>query len=213
MRAKITWRVRRWSEGAIVEELPEFRRRYGNVVAEVVELVRDLVNEAADQPSSQDRKKTLGRIRDRPASADLSRLDSITEGLMLRESWNSFRQPYIELLSAQQRVHCAEAVLRGLQTSGGRPQTSGYAAWLVCELLRRLPPGTKPVDRDALLREALQVCGLGASPRALKGLVAEACRAMRRERPLSPRQATWLSVLDAPNRPRIGVRRRVPRVG
>jgi len=205
MRPKLTWRVKRWSAGSWVEPAPaEFRRLYGNASADTVELVRDMVRDHRDQPSTQDRKATLRALVDAPADADLSRLGTHTDAIMLKHSWRMYRVQNIEALRPEQVARCAHAALADLPSTGGRPRTDALAIMLVRDLLARLPPRATPGARDALLQAALQECGLGTSVRTIKALRSLVGKSrIQQARNAPPPASAWntmLQTLQAPAR-------------
>lgn len=205
MRPKLTWRVRRWSIGSWVEPVSdEFRKRYGDAAADTVELMRDMVRDHHDQPSAQDRKATLRALVDAPADADLSRLDTHTDALVLKHSWGMYRVQNIKALLPEQVAACAQAALAELPDTNGRPKTNGLAVMLVRDLLAQLPAGTTPSARDALLRDALQECGLGASVRTIKALHSlvrkSRARILRSTPPPASPWGAMLQTLNAPTR-------------
>jgi hypothetical protein len=174
MRPKLTWRVRRWSEGSWIEPLPQLRERYGDAVAEVVESARDRARDLADQPSAQDLKATLQRIADAPHEADITRLDPNTDARLLQHSWRRYRVQRIEALTLEQLSTCARDALAELAISTGRPPKDELATRLVRDLLQLMPAEATVQARDAMLTDALLACGFGASPENLRRLLRSA---------------------------------------
>lgn len=171
MKPKLTWRVRRWSTGAWVEPVSAaFRQRYGDSAADVVEVVLDLLRDHRDQPSMQDMKATLRALAEAPAGADLARLDTRTDALMVKHAWLTFHTTSIAALQPEQVAACALAALADMPAINGRPKTDGFSLMLVDNLLAQLPPHTPPSTRDGLLRAALRECGLGTSVRTIKAM-------------------------------------------
>ena len=201
MRARLTWRVPRWSRAGIVEALPAVRARYGERVAEIVERYRDAVVELADEPRAQDHKRTLRAIADDPAAADVTRLDSFTHDVLVAEAWKLRRTWVLEALQPDELAECARRALLRVPSRSGRPKTEALAVLLVRDLLVLLPAKTRPVERNALLQTALMECGLGSGSRSLKGLLAKAAaharRGAREARPPSPWQS-MVQALEAP---------------
>jgi hypothetical protein len=178
MRPRIAWRVRRWSEGNIVADEPEIRRTYGDAVADHVALCRDLVAEQRPMkvhgheegaPTAQDVKATLRAIVERPTAADLSRLDSITEPLLLREAYTAFGVIEPAELAPVDLAACAAAALAKFDARSGAPSTDWIALRLVAGLIRLC--GDMPrAQQDELMHTALIACGLGAGPKTIERL-------------------------------------------
>lgn len=174
MRARLTWRVPRWSRGAIVESLPRLRERYGERMAEVVELYRDMAVDHAEQPRAQDWKRTLRAIALNPRAVDVTRLDSFTHAVLVAEAWKMRRTWLLEALQPEELAECATRALARVPSRVGRPKTDELAVALVRDLLEKLPPDTPAANRDELLEDALLACGIGASQATLKRLRARA---------------------------------------
>ena len=171
MRPKLTWRVRRWSEGSLVEQLPAFRLAHGAEAAQVVEDFRSAAADHRDQPSAQDRKSTLRALADFPTTADLTRLDGLTFALVLKHSWLRYRVQHLERLQPDQLAACARAALLDVPSIPGKPRTDPLAELLVHRLLQILPDSATTGERDVLLTDALLACGFGATPENLRRLL------------------------------------------
>jgi hypothetical protein len=154
----------------LVEALPALRARYGEQVAEVVELYRDMALDHRDQPSAQDLKRTLSAIAGDPAAADFTRLDSFTDAALVAEAWKLHRTWRLTALQPGELAVCAVRALARVRSTSGRPKTDALAVALVRDLLEMLPASTPADQRDELLEDALLACGIGASPATLKRL-------------------------------------------
>ena len=62
MRARITTRFHRWSEGAVLSDFPEFRRVYGEAIADHIQKCAGMLEDLRDQPTGQDVRRTLKKI-------------------------------------------------------------------------------------------------------------------------------------------------------
>lgn len=170
MRPKKTWTVPKWSQGSWVEELPEFRKAYGDEIAEAIEEMRDMIRSGGDEPSSQDIKHTLTAIAANPESVNVSRLDGFTQAQLLTVSWKTYKKQVLEALTAQELSHCAEQALSGFQSRPGMPKSDAYAVELIRQLEGLMPADMKKPSRKLLIERALSACDFGYSPKNVERL-------------------------------------------
>jgi hypothetical protein len=196
MRPRYTWRVPQWGGFGWEEPLPGFRRKWGDEIANVIEVAQHMAQDRANRPTAQDIKHTLRAIAERPAEVDLVALDPDTDARLTQVSFRLHRVMFIECLKPQQLAECARIALAELKPAPGRPRSDALALALVSDLLALLPGKTPPARRDLLLKEALTVCHFGASERAIKKLHAEAVRAQKRAS-LPRASSSWCSMVQA----------------
>ncbi len=149
------------------------RDLYGEQVAEAVEWVAHLVNDARDRPSAQDIKHTLRRIVEKPGAVDLRLLDGYSKAELVTVALQQHRTWRLHDLSPQQLAECARLALQRPRRGSGPNSTDGYALMLVTKLLSLTPTST-PAERDEMLSNALLACGLGAGKKTVERLLTKA---------------------------------------
>lgn len=172
MRPKLTWRVARWSEAAWVRERDGLRAEYGDRAAEIVEWFAHLIHDRRDRPSAQDMKLTLRWIAAKPARANLRRVDGYSEAALATVAWRLYRTTNLQELAPTQLADCARQALRLVGRGSGAPETDELATAMVKALLDIHRSAPLPIsERDALLRDALLACGLGAGDKTVQRLL------------------------------------------
>lgn len=169
----MTWKVPRWFGAEWVALNQRFRDTYGERAAEPVEMIAHCVKDRRDRPSAQDIKHTLLRIADRPAAADLRRIDGYTMAELSTVAMQQHGTLNVRTLTPLQLAECARLALRRSRRGSGTSPTDDLAVDLVRALLR-IAPDLSPTERDAMLHDALVACRLGAGKKTIERLITKA---------------------------------------
>ena len=174
MRAKLTYKVKRWSEGSQAEPLPALRDKHGEAVAELAEMVRMMVRERQDQPKAQDVKHTLQSIADDPNAAVLDRLDSHTDCALLYAASHLYGETDLAVLAPEALARCADQARQGFTGAAGAPSTDDLAVMLIRSLLALSPRSMRAAARNELIADALFACGLHGGVKNVERLLRKA---------------------------------------
>jgi hypothetical protein len=89
----------------------DFRKRYGDEIADIVDEHSTQGGRRAHGPASQDVKAALQAIIADPDAADLQRVDSLTRALLMEPAWRRLRIQTLCALTGQQLGECAQYAL------------------------------------------------------------------------------------------------------
>ena len=153
-RPRVTWRNPEWTASGWTEPLAEFRRRYGDEIATIVETHGSQIAEHRQRPSTQDIKATLLRVAARPAAADLPHADSLTRAMLLDAAWRTLRVQSLRALTHEQLAACARYALDHFPAFS-KPQIEPAEVAMIVSLLAA-SNDWRADKRDALLRDALR---------------------------------------------------------
>jgi hypothetical protein len=90
---------------------PDFRKRYGDAIADIVELHSTQSAQHAQRPDSHDVKAALQAITADPDGADLRRVDALTRTLLMEPAWRRLRIQSLCALTRDQLAECAQYAL------------------------------------------------------------------------------------------------------
>jgi hypothetical protein len=88
-----------------------FRKRYGDEIADIVEVHAARRARPASQPAPHAIKAALLAIVADPAAADLRRLDPLTRALLMDPAWRRLRVQSLSALTGDQLAECAKYAL------------------------------------------------------------------------------------------------------
>lgn len=133
----------------------DFRNRYGDAIADIVEMHSAQRERRAELPASQDIKATLQAIIADPAPASLQRIDSLSRALLADPAWRRLRVQSLNALTSRQLAECAKYALDHFQPFSEpiveRAQVTMTLSLLACARAWHAP------RRNNLLREALSL--------------------------------------------------------
>jgi hypothetical protein len=89
----------------------DFRKRYGDAIADIVEAHATQRVRPASRPAPQDIKATLQAIVADPDAVDLPGIDSLTRTLLMDPAWRRLRTHSLGGLTRGQLVECAQYAL------------------------------------------------------------------------------------------------------
>jgi len=89
----------------------DFRKRYGDEIADIVEMHSAQCAQPASRPAPRDIKAALQAIVADPAAADLRRIDSLTRALLMDPAWRRLRVQSLSTLTGDQLAECAKYAL------------------------------------------------------------------------------------------------------
>ena len=89
----------------------DFRRRYGDEIADITESHWGRSAAGAHRPATGDVKAKLQSITVRPDAACLQGLDSLTRALLMDPAWRRFRMQSLHALTHGQLAECAQYAL------------------------------------------------------------------------------------------------------
>jgi hypothetical protein len=89
----------------------DFRARYGNEIADIIEMHSTQFAQRANRPTSHDVQATLQAIVADPDAAKLERVDSLTRALLMDPAWRRLRTQSLHALTREQLAECAKYAL------------------------------------------------------------------------------------------------------
>ena len=89
----------------------DFRKRYGDEIADIVEMHSAQCGQPASCPAPHDIKAALQAIVTDPTAADLRRVDSLTRALLMDPAWRRLRLQSLSALTGDQLAECAKYAL------------------------------------------------------------------------------------------------------
>ena len=89
----------------------DFRKRYGDEIAEIVEMHSAQCAQPASRPAPHAIKAALQAIVADPDAADLRRIDPLTQALLMDPAWRRLRVQSLSALSGDQLAECAKYAL------------------------------------------------------------------------------------------------------
>lgn len=89
----------------------DFRKRYGDEIADIVEMHSAQRAQPASRPAPHDIKATLMAIVADPDAADLRRIDPLTRALLMDPAWRRLRTQSLSALTGDQLAECAKYAL------------------------------------------------------------------------------------------------------
>lgn len=90
---------------------PDFRKRYGDAIADIVEAHSAHSARPANRPAPHDIKAALQAIVTDPETVDLPRVDSLTRALLMDPAWRRLRVQSLSALTGNQLAECAKYAL------------------------------------------------------------------------------------------------------
>jgi hypothetical protein len=133
----------------------DFRNRYGDAIAAIVEMHAQRPEQGAGLPASHDIKAALQAIIADPDAADLQRIDSLTRALLMDPAWRRLRINSLRALTRGQLAECAQYALDHFQ-SFNEPMVERAQVKMTLSLLGCAREWHAP-RRNNLLREALSL--------------------------------------------------------
>ena len=91
--------------------LHDFRKRYGDAIADIVEAQSAPHAQPANRPAPHDIKAALQAIVADPEAVDLPRVDSLTRALLMDPAWRRLRAQSLGALTREQLAECAQYAL------------------------------------------------------------------------------------------------------
>ena len=88
-----------------------FRTRYGDEIADIVEMHSAQCAQPASRPAPHAIKTALQAIVADPAAADLRRVDPLTQALLMDPAWRRLRVQSLSALTGVQLAECAKYAL------------------------------------------------------------------------------------------------------
>jgi len=88
-----------------------FRKRYGDEIADIVEMHSAQCARPASRPAPHAIKAVLLAIVADPGAADLRRIDSLTHALLMEPAWRRLRVQSLSALTGDQLAECAKYAL------------------------------------------------------------------------------------------------------
>ena len=92
-------------------EYSAFRKRYGDEIADIVEMHSAQCARPASRPAPHAIKAVLLAIVADPGAADLRRIDSLTHALLMEPAWRRLRVQSLSALTGDQLAECAKYAL------------------------------------------------------------------------------------------------------
>lgn len=89
----------------------DFRKRYGDEIADIVEMHSAQRAQPASRAAPHDIKAALQAIVADPAAADLRRIDALTSALLMDPAWRRLRVQSLCALTGDQLADCAKYAL------------------------------------------------------------------------------------------------------
>jgi hypothetical protein len=86
----------------------DFRKRYGDEIAGIVEMHSASSDPSANPASSQEVKATLHAIVADPDAVNLQRIDSLTRALLMDPAWRRLRLRSLDEVTLEQLTDCAQ---------------------------------------------------------------------------------------------------------
>ena len=133
----------------------DFRNRYGDAIAAIVEMHTPRLEQGAELPASHDIRATLRTIIADPDAANLQRIDPLTRALLMDPAWRRLRINSLRALTRGQLIECAKYALDHFQAFDEqvveRAQVKMTLSLLGCARTWHAP------RRNNLLREALSL--------------------------------------------------------
>jgi hypothetical protein len=133
----------------------DFRNRYGDAIAAIVEMHAPRPEQDAGLPASQDIKATLQAIIADPDAASLQRIDSLTRALLMDPAWRRLQISSLRALTRGQLAECAKYALDRFQPFN-EPAAERAQVKMTLALLGSARAWHAP-RRNKLLREALSL--------------------------------------------------------
>ncbi len=137
MAGRLTWRVRAWRSGALVEPLPQVRAAWGDAIGELAEMYAAMAR--TEEPGHADVRRTLQAIARAPDAVPWHSLDAHTDSRLDAMAWRLHRVMFARHLAPQQLQACAIAAAGETRGRAGRKRTQGLAALFLCDLQPLLP--------------------------------------------------------------------------
>jgi len=91
--------------------LIDFRKRYGDEIADIIEMHSRQFTLQATRASMQDIKGTLQAIIADPGAANLEQVDALTCALLMDPAWRRLRKQSLHALSLEELAECAKYAL------------------------------------------------------------------------------------------------------
>ena len=88
-----------------------FRKRYGDEIADIVEMHSAQCARPASRPAPHAIKAVLLAIVADPGATDLRRIDSLTHALLMEPAWRRLRVQSLSALTGDQLAECAKYAL------------------------------------------------------------------------------------------------------
>jgi len=88
-----------------------FRKRYGDKIADIVEMHSAQCARPASRPAPHTIKAALQAIVADPGAADLRRVDPLTQALLMDPAWRRLRVQSLSALKGDQLAECARYAL------------------------------------------------------------------------------------------------------
>ena len=92
-------------------EYSAFRKRYGDEIADIVEMHSAQCARPASRPAPHAIKAALQAIVADPGAADLRRIDPLTQTLLMDPAWRRLRVQSLSALKGDQLAECARYAL------------------------------------------------------------------------------------------------------
>ena len=131
----------------------DFRKRYGDAIADIVEAHSAQCARPANRPAPHDIKATLQAIVADPEAADLQRVGSLTSALLMEPAWRRLRIQSLCALTGGQLAECAKYALDHFPTIR-KPAIERSEVTLALSLLAAAG-AWHAARRNNLVREAL----------------------------------------------------------
>ena len=131
----------------------DFRKRYGDEIADIVDEHSTQLGRRAHRPAAQDVKAALQTIVVDPAAADLQRVDSLTRALLMDPAWRRLRVRSLCALTGEQLAECAQYALDHFPAF--RKPLVERAELMMALALLAAARAWHAARRNKLLREAL----------------------------------------------------------
>lgn len=154
----------------------DFRKRYGDAIADIVDEHSTQFARRAHRPAAQDVKAALQAIVADPVAADLQRLDSLTRALLMDPAWRRLRAQSLGALTGGQLAECAQYALDHFPAS--RKPLVERAELMMTLALLAAASAWHAARRNKLLREALTLVFQVDYPRAT-AIIKKAHRELR----------------------------------
>jgi hypothetical protein len=174
MSPRLLWRARAGAGFAWLEPDRRLVEKYGEDLAEEIELYREMVGDPRTRVRVQDLRRSLSVLIERGGRVAHARLQGELRAHLERAAWRELRlygrgfhpRRFRDLLPFE-LVACARRALRDLRRStGGAPQTSAAGVQMVRVLLA-MTPGQSETWRRELIYAALVRAHLGGSDESI----------------------------------------------
>ena len=133
----------------------DFRKRYGDEIADIIEMHSTQFAPHANSPSLQHIKATLQAILADPEAADLQRVDPLTRALLMDPAWRRLRKPSLDALTLEELAECAKCALDHFPRF--KKPVAGRAEVLMTLSLLAAARAWHAARRNKLVREALSL--------------------------------------------------------